>query len=197
RPAEGPRTALFLGRLVPNKGLADLVEAWAALRPRGWRVRVAGPDDAGHMVEIRAQAARSGVERDFEFTGTLEEDAKWRALEEADLFVLPTRGENFGMSIAEALAAGVPVITTRGAPWPGIAERRCGWWIDHGPGPLEVALREAVGLTAVERAEMGRRGRTLAQEQFGWSAVAENLVRLYAWAAGRGVLPEFVREAKP
>ncbi|MEZ5591148.1 MAG: glycosyltransferase [Gammaproteobacteria bacterium] len=49
-------------------------------------------------------------------------------LESADLFVLPSFSENFGVVIAEALAHGVPVITTRGTPWKGLLQHGCGWW---------------------------------------------------------------------
>lgn len=192
----GVRTVLFLGRLVPNKGLADLVDAWARVKPNGWRVVVAGPDDDGHGKEIRSRAAAAGVLEAFEFTGALDEDAKWRALEAADLFVLPTHGENFGLAIAEALAAGVAVITTKGAPWPEIAARRCGWWIEHGAAPLTVALSEALATSPDERSRMGRRGRELVRERFGWPAVAARMALVYAWLAAGGPEPEFVTDPK-
>lgn len=188
------RTVLFLARLVPNKGLSDLVDAWAQIRPEGWRVVVAGPDDAGHGRDIRERAAAAGIGGDFEFTGVLGEDAKWRALADADLFVLPTHGENFGLAIAEALAAGVPVVTTKSAPWPEIETRRCGWWVDRGTGPLSRALREALAASDETLGQMGHRGRVLVKERFGWRGVAERMVLVYAWLAGTGPKPGFVTE---
>ena len=50
----------------------------------------------------------------------------------ADLFILPTLDDNFAMTVAEALAHGTPVISTKGAPWQDLETHGCGWWIDHG-----------------------------------------------------------------
>ena len=111
------RTALFLSRLHPGKGLLDLVQAWDRVRPRGWRMRIVGPDVCGHKAAVQAEIARLGLDGDFEFVGEVDDQRKWQEYVNADLFVHPSHSENFGISIAEALAAGLPVITTKGAPW--------------------------------------------------------------------------------
>jgi glycosyltransferase involved in cell wall biosynthesis len=111
------KTALFLSRLHPGKGLLDLVQAWARTRPSGWRMRIVGPDVCGHKAEVQAEIERLGLRDVFEFIGELDDEAKWPEYVDADLFVHPSHSENFGISIAEALAAGVPVITTKGTPW--------------------------------------------------------------------------------
>ena len=130
----------------------------------------------------------------FIFTGPLDDTAKWAAYARADLFVLPTHSENFGIVIAEALWAGVPVITTKGTPWKGLlgegegqgqgegegeGEGRCGWWIDVGVEPLVTALSEAMVLTDEARAEMGRNGRKLVEAKYTWAAAAKSLVEGY------------------
>lgn len=190
RGATGTRTILFVGRVVPNKGLADLVDAWAAVRPGGWRVRIAGPEEDGHGREIRKRARAAGVEADFEFLGPLKDAEKWSELEHADLFALPTHGENFGLAIAEALAAGVPVLTTRGAPWEEILTRKCGWWVDTGPAAVTEALRDAVRKSPQELQAMGRRGQDLVGERHGWRDVAAKMILVYAWVAGLGPRPD-------
>ena len=114
---ERPRIALFLSRLHPGKGLINLVQAWARIRPHGWQMRIVGPDVCGHKAVVQSEIEKSGLQGDFVFVGNLDDQAKWREYVNADLFVHPSHSENFGISIAEALAAGLPVITTKGAPW--------------------------------------------------------------------------------
>ena len=114
---DGRKTALFLSRLHPGKGLLDLVQAWARVRPKDWRMRIVGPDVCGHKAEVQAAINRLELQKDFEFIGELDDEAKWQEYVNADLFVHPSHSENFGISIAEALAAGLPVITTKEAPW--------------------------------------------------------------------------------
>lgn len=115
--ADGRKVALFLSRLHPGKGLLDLVSAWGCLRPQGWLMRIIGPDVCGHRAVVEAEIARLGLQVDFEFVGEMDDVSKWQAYADADLFVHPSHSENFGISIAEALASGLPVITTKGTPW--------------------------------------------------------------------------------
>ena len=143
---EGRRKALFVSRVHPKKGLVNLVRAWADVRPEGWEIVIVGPDEGGHRAEVTAVARELDVQ-EITWTGEVRDEAKWGLYFDADLFVLPTFSENFGIVVAEALAAGVPAITTTGAPWGVLNERRCGWWIDVGVEPLAAALREATGLS--------------------------------------------------
>lgn len=194
RAMGAPRAILFLGRLHPKKGLDRLIEAWAALaaeRP-GWHLRVVGPDEAGHRAEIVAHIARLGAPR-VTFDGPLYGAERDAALAEADLFVLPTRSENFGLTVAEALGAGTPAIVTKGAPWFGLEAHRCGWWIEQGVPSLVEALRAATALTDAERAAMGARGRDWVGREFAWPGIAEQMRALYRWTVGQDGRPDFVR----
>jgi len=82
-----------------------------------WRIEYAGPDYGGYFGEVQKRIKELGVEEDFTYLGDLSDKEKWAAYRRADVFVLPTYSENFGIVVAEALAAGVPVITTKGTPW--------------------------------------------------------------------------------
>jgi glycosyltransferase involved in cell wall biosynthesis len=102
-------------------------------------------------------------------------------LASADIFVLPSYSENFGIVIGEALAYGVPAITTQVTPWEMLRSGRCGWWVETGALPLEAALLEAMSLSDEERAEMGQRGRALVETRFSWYSVAIRHIELYDW----------------
>ncbi len=135
------RTLLFLGRVHPSKGLDLLLPAWRAVQDRftDWRLIIAGPDNGGYLKRVQTLSDQLQLKR-IEFLGELKGEQKWEAYREAELFVLPTYSENFGMTVAEALAAGVPAIVSKGAPWPGLEMRRVGWWIDVGLDPLVTSL---------------------------------------------------------
>jgi len=118
------RTALFLSRVHPIKGLPDLVEAWHRVRPEGWRLLIAGPDEGGHRAEVERLVGALDLQREVSFVGPVSDDEKWDLYRGADLFVLPTHSENFGIVVAEALGVGLPVLTTRGAPWRALETHR-------------------------------------------------------------------------
>ena len=84
-----------------------------------WRLRIVGPDELGHARELAALAAELKTQR-VSIEGPVAGAAKAEAYRDADLFVLPTLNENFANTVAEALAAGTPVIATKGAPWDGL-----------------------------------------------------------------------------
>ena len=111
---------------------------------------------------------------------------------DADLFILPTFSENYGVVVAEALSYGIPVITTKGAPWEGLVSYHCGWWVDIGVEPLAKALREAVSLSGYERRAMGARGRQLVEARYAWSSVAMDMKAVYEWTLGGGRAPSCV-----
>ena len=186
------RTLLFLGRIHPVKGLMDLIAAWSCVKPTGWRVVIAGGDEDGHVEELKAEISKLKLETSFEFVGPVEGEAKWELLHGADLFVLPSHSENFGIVIAEALACGVPVITTRGTPWGNLVTQRCGWWTEIGSEPLAAALREATALSDEARREMGRRGRGLVEVLFSWQGIAAQMFSVYRWMLGAGTKPDCV-----
>lgn len=186
------KTFLFLSRIHPKKGLLNLVQAWEMLKPQGWRVIIAGPDEDNHLAQVQSCIREAGLEEYFEFVGPVYEDQKWDAYRSADVFVLPSFSENFGIVIAEALAAGIPVITTKATPWRELTDHNCGWWIDVGIGPLVQAMAEAVATSDRERQAMGLRGRELIQDAYSWGKIASDMSATYEWVLGGGAPPSCV-----
>jgi len=140
------RTALFLSRVHPKKGLRNLLNAWASIKcnrasqyqqsDRHWRLVIVGPDEMGHKDELLklsqtlqlkavdlsasfswSKLSQSSSDVDIVFTGPVYGEDKERLHAMADLFVLPTFSENFGAVVIDSLAYGVSVITTKGTPW--------------------------------------------------------------------------------
>jgi glycosyltransferase involved in cell wall biosynthesis len=187
---DGMRRLLFLGRIHPIKGIELLLEAWSALQSRhpDWELVIAGKGDADYVAGLQAMAARLGLQR-VTFPGPVYGEAKQALFGSAQAFVLPTHTENFGMAVAEALAVGVPVITTRGAPWAGLATTGSGWWIERTLDALVAALDQAMATDPSGLAEMGGRGRSWMQRDFSWPAIADSMAASYRWLLSGGTPP--------
>lgn len=188
------RIALYMGRIHPVKGIARLVRGWARsdLPHDTWRLVLAGPDEGGYRKTIEEEIARLGCADSIVFTGPLRDHAKWDAYAAADFFVMPSDFENFGLSIAEALLSGLPVITTTGTPWKVLAESGIGWWCEPTPEALARAIEEATRLPETERTRRGTAGKALA-EPFRPEALAEQLEQVYRWLLGNTDRPNCVR----
>jgi glycosyltransferase involved in cell wall biosynthesis len=187
--SERPRLALFLSRLHKKKGLELLIEAWSRVKPDGWKLVVCGSGSPEYTARLKRLARNSPVSDSISFSGSVVGGAKERQLAASDLFILPTMSENFGLVVAEALAHGVPVVTTHGAPWQELEEYRCGWWTAIGVAPLCEAIREATSMPGEELATMGRRGRILIGERYSWKVVAPQMIDVYRWLVRGGSLP--------
>jgi glycosyltransferase involved in cell wall biosynthesis len=190
----GERTLLYLGRIHPKKGLDRLISAWGELENNwpDWKLRIIGPDEGGYLDRLKLQARNLGVCR-VSFENPLFGEQKQTAYRSADLFVMPTLNENFAMTVAEALAQGTPVICTKGAPWRGLEDHGCGWWIDHGRDALAGSLKLAMSKTPEELATMGVRGRTWMIRSFSWQSVALEMSSVYHWLCGARSIPPCVR----
>lgn len=185
---------LFLGRLHPIKGIEMLLEAWRALQDRHteWELVVAGGGEPSYTRDLQEMARRLGLLR-TRFIGPVFGKEKERLYGQSELFVLPTQTENFGMAIAEALARNLPVITTRRAPWPGLVDKRCGWWIERSQRELVEALDGAMSLQREAREAMGARGRQWMMAEFDWRSVARNMHATYRWLLHGGETPPCVK----
>ena len=195
KPLGESRTLLFLGRIHPIKGVDVLLRAWQVVMTRfpDWDLQIVGPDNGGYLAEMQALAAQLRLERVL-FPGVLYGEEKLRAYREANLFVLPTHSENFGMTVAEALATGTPAIVTKGAPWAGLEQRGAGWWIEIGVDPLVGCLETAMNQSPEDLAAMGRRGRDWMAREYSWSRIGRQMAETYRWIVQGGKRPAWVIE---
>lgn len=175
----GKRRVLFLSRLHPIKGADLLVEAWARVHPVGWECVIAGPDDSGYGEEIKRLIAKYQLEGSVQVAPEIEDQEKWLAYRESSLFVLPSHSENFGLVIAEAFGAGLPVITTTKTPWARVNADKSGWCVEDTIEGITSALREATGFDPQVLSEMGARGHAVVEREYAWGATATKLKCMY------------------
>tara|TARA_Y100000385_G_scaffold291035_1_gene366829 strand:+ start:1101 stop:1868 length:768 start_codon:yes stop_codon:yes gene_type:complete len=166
--------ALFLSRLHPKKGLYELLRAWSAVRPLGWDLVIAGPDE---MNMLRGY----DLPKNIRYVGKQDGESKWQLLQNAHLFILPTYSENFGIVIAEAMMAGTAVITTHNAPWQCLAEENCGWWIPMTDKHLQQSIQQATQAELSTLELMGSIGHSYATQNFSWESVGCKMLKFYEY----------------
>lgn len=175
------KNILFLSRVHPQKGVNILIEAVGKLKKElvGYTITIAGPGEESYLEELRTQAIQCGVADIIHFAGAVYAEEKWPLYRKADLFVLPSWSESFGIVVAEALACGTPVITTKGAPWEDLSAYNCGWWIGIGTDPLTDALHQFLVLSEQDLERMGCNGRRLVEEKYNSAIVAKQFAEMY------------------
>ncbi len=188
------RILLFISRIARQKGLLMLLDAMQRLRPRlaDWILIIAGVDEAGHETEVKARVSELNMDEQVRFVGPLFGQAKRNALAATEVFVLPSHSEGAPMIVIEALAAGVPVLTTRSAPWADLERCACGWWCDISSEAIGAALEDVATLSQDRRQSMGQRAKELVANDYTWQQSARKTLELYDWLHDRGTPPAFV-----
>lgn len=169
---------LFLSRLHEKKGLEILLRSVANLESHIELV-VAGAGTPSYEQHLRELTKDLGISNRVRFVGSISGDAKSEAFFSADFFVLPSFSENFGIVVAEALASGLPVITTTGTPWMEVKNQGCGYIIEAEQSSLEFAIRQVERLSVDELEKMGLRGRAWVSSEFSAAAVGSRMMAIY------------------
>ena len=171
----GTLRVMFLGRLHPIKGLDLLIDALAASQSHVV-LDVFGGGAPDYEAALHQQVAARGLQNRIRFHGHAEGAAKSEAFERADVLCLPTRSDSFGLVVAEALAHGVPAITTAAAPWRELVTHQCGLSVE----PHSSALCDALQTMRQEDlAAMGERGRAWIGKAFAPSSIAAQIAETY------------------
>lgn len=189
------RVVAYIGRFHQLKNLDTLLCAWARVvrdRP-AWRLVLAGYDENGYRGVLEQRMHELGIADRVTLRDPVEGEAREAFFASADLTVLPSAAENFAFVVPEALARGIPVVTTTGTPWGALGAEGCGWCVPPTADALAAALAEATGRTPEALRAMGERGRRYVRATFDWDVVIRRLMAVYEWAAGRGARPADVQ----
>lgn len=177
--SQDTRLVLFIGRLEPIKGLDLLLNAWAdnltQMKNSNATLVIAGPDERHYARKLKAMAHRLNIAEDVIFLGMLNDPAKWSLYNRADLLVLPSYSESFGLVVTEAFACGVPVITTTATPWSQIADANAGKCVPPERTAMGRALCQMLEMPPSQRQLMGRNGRKIILENYTWDIAAKKM----------------------
>jgi glycosyltransferase involved in cell wall biosynthesis len=149
------------------------------LQNKQLKLTIAGEGDESYIAGLKQLCKEKKVSEQFEFTGGVYGERKWELYQESDLFVLPTYSENFGIVVAEALATGIPVITTTGTPWQELETEKCGWWIDLDEQNLANTLSIAMQASEEDLEVMGKNGINLIKNNYSIVNVSQKIKNLY------------------
>lgn len=171
---QGRRVALFYSRFHSKKRVVELIDLWLEVAPAGWLLLLVGiPEEYSPELLQRYIDNAGGGGRVSVFSG-LGSPPPYAV---ASLFLLPSHCENFGLSIAEAMAHGVPVVVTDATPWSGINVEQRGWcvpWTEYA-----AALRAALSEPRSSLGDRGARARDWVLQEFSWTRSAERLQEFY------------------
>lgn len=175
------RTILFLSRIHPKKGIEILIESVRKLKQQlsDWKVLIAGTGDSCYISRLQEMSSQMCVDDLVEFVGPVYGEKKYDLYRKADLFVLPTYSENFGIVVAEALACGTPVVTTEGAPWKDLVDFCCGWWCEANITSFSSSMIDFLSKTPDQLKQMGINGRQLIESKYSSAKVAQMFLELY------------------
>ncbi len=187
-PADEP-VVLFMSRLHPKKGLDYLIPALGKLTNQRFTFLLAGSGSREYEAEVDALLVEAGIRDRTYCSGFVEGEMKDLLLQGADMFVLTSNSENFGIAVLEALATGLPAVVTPGVALASVVKQyQLGYVPDLDVGAIASAVQHCLNHPQ-QAAAMGDRARQLILEQYSWDGIASNLVELYTAILNKHQIP--------
>ncbi|MEJ6012149.1 glycosyltransferase [Novosphingobium aquae] len=192
---DGRRTLLFLGRLHPKKGIAEILEAWKLAISRNpniaarWRLVLAGWDDGGHAEAFVSKAQALGLADSVVFPGALFGETKRGALSHADAFILASHSEGLPIAVLEALGHALPVFMTRACNLPELLDLGASIEISTAPDAMSEVLEAHLAGSYESLQRIGSAGQEYARSHFSWEEISTHLLDLYRYILGMNETP--------
>ena len=169
------RTVLFLGWILPTKGVEELVRAWSELASEGWNLLLVGPGEMAYQQKLLQRYNP----KNLRFVGELEHDEAMRLMAQCDLFVLPSYTEGFPNVILEAMALGKPIIATSVGAIPDMLSNDCGLVVE--PKNVEALRKTLIELIHDEplRYKLGAAARKKVMQEYAIEVVFARYVQIW------------------
>jgi glycosyltransferase involved in cell wall biosynthesis len=170
------KIVISMGRLQKKKGFDILIDSFSHVIekfPNSYLL-IAGPDE-GEKIDLENKILELGLQDFVYLIGSIESQDKVDFLANADIFVLPSHNENFGNVYLESLAAGTPIIASKGTPWGSIEDYNCGYWVENSIICTSTAM---INLLEKDRELMKNNSVKLAQG-YDWSSIAMQFYKLF------------------
>ena len=186
---------LFLSQIIPIKAIERVLFSINKLGVRrfsDWEFIIAGYENQNYksyLIKIISEYKLSSI---VKFVGPVFGNEKINLLDSSDVFVLPSLNENFGIVVAEALARGIPVLTTKGTPWEELNTINCGLCVDNSEEGIREGLSRLIELSRKELSIMGLKGKKLIKDKYLWDNTALLTLELYEWMIKNNNKPDFI-----
>ena len=175
---------IFISRIHKKKGIEILLKAFNRIEKQtkqDWAIEIIGSGDKGYLRKLNSLSSNLKLESQVSFMGSVYGEEKIHALSNSTLFILPTYSENFGIAIAEALAAHTPVITTQGTPWLDLIQHQAGDWIELSVDNLVNSMTKLMTLDYPSYSELCKNARNLVLTKYTFSNQSHKMNNAYSW----------------
>lgn len=192
------KSILFLSRLHPKKGVIEMLKAYSIIKSshpdivEKWHLKIGGWGEESFINEIKNTIKTLELSNHVELLGAVYGEAKDKLLKSSDALILPTYSEGLPMTILEAWAYGLPVLTTDYANLPEGFKAKASYRIENEPEKMSKGLVEFLSLSDEDIFQYGENGYSLALESFSWDSIGRKLISLYDWMLTGKNKPEFV-----
>lgn len=171
----------FVGRTDPVKNIDMLLSSWQKLGNYTKNCQltiIGGGNDSEYSKKLHTFVSEHNM-NNVVFTGLLSKENALQEMKKLDFLILPSRSENFGMVIPEALSMGIPCIASKGTPWEELNTHNCGWWIDCNEDSLCDAIKNALNTPTEEYNLMATNGVDLVMSKYSIDKTVDKLINLY------------------
>jgi glycosyltransferase involved in cell wall biosynthesis len=173
------KKAIFFSRIHPKKGLEDLITQWIKIDNKIWELDIYGPcEDKKYYDYLRSILKKNKTNAVKFFKPIYSDKAKINLFKKYDFYILPTKNENFSLSIAEALASSLPVLTNKNAPWKSIKKNNAGWFIGTSSLALNQTLRKIFNLKYSDFFLKAKNAFNLSQS-YNWKVISSDYIKEY------------------
>ena len=189
------KTVLFLSQIIPIKGIERIFKSIKSIGIKSffdWDFIIAGYADTHYKRYLQNMVKEFRLQDLVTFVGPKFGKDKIQIFDSSDVFILPSYNENYGIVVAEALARGVPVITTKGTPWEELNKYDCGFWEENSDEGIKTALLKLLDCNKRKLTRMGNRGRELIKRKYLWNKTSLKTIKLYDWVLNQKEKPNFI-----
>jgi len=185
---------LFLSQIIPVKGIERVlrgIHSIGSSKFSNWEFIIAGYENVSYKNYLIKTIDHLNLNNLVSFVGPIFGQNKIDLYDSASVFILPSFSEGRPISIIEALARGVPAITTKGTPWEELNKNNCGFWVDNSEDGIKIGLLKLLKTSDNELIEMGKRGKELVESKYLWNKITVKTIELYEWVLNGGTKPDF------
>ena len=186
---------LYLGRIHPIKGLDLLIKVWKKIDNKNASLDICGfkkdYKDLNYYKSLKKLTKKLGI-KNITFSDQVSGEDKKQKFIENDVFILPSKSENFGLVIAEAMSYGLPVIASEHTPWKFLEEKKCGWVVKLNEQSLLSTIKFVNDLNPSTLKKIGYNGRLLVKNKYSWNKLNIKYSKYYNWINTGGNIPKFI-----